>query len=109
MVTGCLITSHQSQITSLENQAKAETDYLKREQLLTRLKELEAEPQEKNYLDQIQATQIQIKEITELDRMKRQEGHLVAAEKNRGRGVVEQDLRFTGFLTTLTIESAVDH
>jgi len=96
---------HQTKLTSLRNQAKSETNYLKREELISRIKQLEKEPGQKDYSDQIQNAKIQLRETKELDRMKRVEGNLSAAEKNSNRvGGEEIELRLTGFITTLTIE-----
>ena len=96
---------HRTKVTSLRNRAKSETDYLKREELISRIKQLEKEPGQKDYSDQIQSAKIQLRETKELDRMKRVEGNLSAAEKNSSRvGEEEIELRLTGFITTLTIE-----
>ena len=91
-------------LTRLKQEAKSETDYLKREELLSRIEQLESEPSLKDYLDQIENTSIQIREATELDNLKRREGNLAAEEKNRGVGEQEPELKLTGFITTLTIE-----
>lgn len=91
-------------LTRLKREAKSEPDYLKREQLIARVKELEKEPGLKDYAEQIQNTRIMIKEAIELDNSKRIEGNIAADEKNRGVGEQEPELRFTGFITTLTIE-----
>ena len=90
-------------LDQLRTQAKTATDYLKIESLLTQIKELEKMPAPKDYSDQIEATKIQVAELTELDRLKRVEGNLKASEQNQGIGKEEQT-RFTGFMTTLTIE-----
>ena len=95
--------SHQRQLNRLRTQSKNETNYLKIEQLLTQIKQLEKQPKEKEYSDQIDNTKIQIQELIELDKLKRIEGTLKVSEKNQGVGE-EAPIRFTGFLTTLTIE-----
>lgn len=94
---------HQNKLTQLRQAAKTATDYLKIETLLTEIKQLEKTPAPKDYTDQIAATKIQIKELTALDKLKRVEGNLAINEKNKG-VVINQPTRFTGFLTTLTIE-----
>ena len=96
--------AHQKQLDQLREQSKQATDYLKIETLLTKIKELEKAPRQKEYGDQVQATKIQIAELTELDKLKRVEGNLVAAEKNQGTTDQVQATRFTGFLTILEIE-----
>lgn len=94
----------QTKLKGLRGKARSETDYLKRESLLAELKRQESAPKEEDYSDQIESAKIQLKETIELDRLKRQEGNLVAAEKNRVGDRQNQPTRFTGFLTTLKIE-----
>lgn len=93
-----------SKLRTLRLRAKNETDYVERESLLSRIKQLESEPEGKSYWEQIQQTKIQLRETRELDRLKRVEGNLKAAEKNRVGEEQVQPTRFTGFLTTLKIE-----
>ena len=95
---------HEEKLKKLRNLSKSETDYLKIETLLQEIKELEKEPRQKDYSDQIQTTKIQLQELIELDRLKRVEGNLVASEKNQEVNDQFQETRFTGFLTTLKIE-----
>ena len=99
-----LAAQQKSKLENLRNQSKQETDYLKIETLLQEIKELEKEPQQKDYSNEIQTTELQISELSQLDRLKRVEGNLVASEKNQEVNDQFQETRFTGFLTTLKIE-----
>lgn len=93
----------QAKLRALRLRAKNEMNYVERESLLTRIKQLETAPAEKSYLEQIQTTQIQLQETIEIDRLKRQEGNLKAVEQNRVGEEQVQLTRFTGFITTLSI------
>ena len=95
---------HEQRLNQKRAAAKRATDYLKIETLLQEIKELEKRPKEKDYSDQLSSTRIQLQELIELDRLKRVEGNLKASEKNQTISNQFEETRFTGFLTTLTIE-----